>query len=341
MKTVQRVTSIPVLPPRAVDAHKGSFGRVLVVGGCRRMSGAVAMATMSALRGGAGLAEFACPASVQPIVAGVVTCAVSMPLSCDAAGDIAPSAVAEVAERARAADVIAVGPGFDVGIVQQQVIRLLLEQEKPLVIDADGLNNLGKIDGWASLRRCPLILTPHPGEFSRLTGKPMAEIQSNREEMAVAAVREWAEQCGTGILPVSDAGVPPARGGSILPPRSGQTAGKMPAARTAGTAMPPSTPPLVLVLKGSGTVVTDGSRIYVNTTGNPGMATGGSGDILTGLTAALVGQHLTPFDAACLAVYCHGRAGDLAAAKLGQPSLIATDLLDYLPQAIQEVIGQR
>lgn len=295
MSQLQRVTALPKLAARPADAHKGSFGRVLVVGGSRRMSGAVALASLSALRGGAGLVEFAAPQTVQLTIAGLCPCAVSFPLTCDAAGQLTPDAVAEVRGRLDLATVTAVGPGFDVGQVQRNVVQAVLEQERPIVIDADGLNALSAMGDWAGLRKCPLVLTPHPGEFSRLTGKPISEIQAHREDLAVQYARQWAGE-----------------------------------STAAG--------PLVLLLKGHRTVVTDGSRIYVNTTGNPGMATPGSGDVLTGLTAALLAQRLEIFDATCLAAYLHGRAGDLAAQKLGQPSLIATDLIDHLPAAMQEIV---
>jgi NAD(P)H-hydrate epimerase len=178
-----------------------------------------------------------------------------------------------------------------VGSGQQNLVRAALQQDRPVVLDADGLNNLVMIDRWPDIRKCPLILTPHPGEFSRLTGRSVKQIQSGRQNAAVEAARKWGKNDKT---------------------------------------------PLVVVLKGAGTVVTDGRRIYVNPTGNPGMATGGTGDVLTGLTGAMLGQGLEPFEAACLAAWCHGRAGDLAARKLGRVSLIASDLLEYLPIAIRE-----
>ncbi|MFA6133378.1 MAG: NAD(P)H-hydrate dehydratase [Phycisphaerae bacterium] len=294
---IEKVTRLAKLPPRRRDAHKGSFGHVLVVGGSGGMMGAVALAANAALRGGAGLVTFAAPRTIQPYVATICPCATSIPLACDDRGELAPESLAQLAEAAQVCSVLAIGPGIAVGSTQRNIIRWALEQALPTVIDADGLNNLAGIDGWAKDRRCPLILTPHPGEFSRLTGRDVADIQAHREEAAVAAAREWA----------------------------GQASGE------AGE--------FVCVLKGVGTIVTDGRRVYANDTGNPGMATGGTGDVLTGLTAALLGQHLAPFEAACLAVHCHGLAGDLAAARLGQPSLLATDLVNYFPEALKEAVG--
>ena len=187
---------------------------------------------------------------------------------------------------------VAVGPGMGVGTVQQNIIRTVLDQTHPVVLDADGLNNLVEIPDWPELRNCPLVLTPHPGEFARLTGLDAAAVQVGRESAAIGAVEKWDR---------------------------------------------PESPPLVCLLKGAGTVVTDAARVYVNDTGNPGMATGGSGDVLTGLVAALIAQGLAPFDAACLGARIHGMAGDVGAAEVGEISLTAADLLDFLPDAIRTV----
>lgn len=292
---IERIDTVVKLPARKRDAHKGEFGRVLVVGGSRGMVGAPALAANAALRGGAGLVTFAAPRTIQLAVAAICPCATSIPLACDDADELTGEAVRQVAAAAAQCDVLAVGPGMAVGRRQQDLVQAALEQEKPLVLDADALNNLWRIADWPAIRRCPAVLTPHPGEFARLTGRDVKEIQAERQSAAVAAVRQWTDQ------------------------------------RTE------SCPPLVCALKGAGTVVTDGRRMYVNDTGNAGMATGGSGDVLTGLAAAFLGQGLAAFEAASLAVRCHGLAGDLAAEKLAQVSLTATDLLDYLPAALQQL----
>jgi NAD(P)H-hydrate epimerase len=166
---------------------------------------------------------------------------------------------------------------------------MLERVERPLVIDADGLNALARLPAatWRG-HRAPVILTPHPGEFARLADKSGDEVRTRRAELATAYAAEQS---------------------------------------------------VVVVLKGHGTLVTDGGRTYRNATGNPGMATGGTGDVLTGLVGALVGQGLEPFEAAVLGVWAHGRAGDLAAAQVGQTALIATDLLVHLPAALREAGG--
>ncbi len=293
----EKITDLAQLPPRKLNAHKGNFGRVLVVGGSRGMIGAVSLAANAALRGGAGLVTFAAPATVQPFIATLCPCATSLPLDCDDKGELVPSALSQLAKASENCDVMAVGPGMSTTPAARNLLAAALDRPRPLVIDADGLNNLATMENWPQRRGQtgqPLILTPHPGEFARLTGSSIKDIQSDREGAAVTAAAKWRQGVGE----------------------------------------------LVCVLKGAGTVVTDGQGVYVNTTGNPGMASGGSGDVLTGLVAAFAGQGLSAFDAAQLAVYVHGLAGDLAAEALGQPSLIATDLLDFLPRAIRDAHEQ-
>lgn len=281
---------VPRLAARVPDSHKGSYGRVLVIAGSRGMSGAAVLAGSAALRGGAGLVQVAVPTGVQAVVEAGHPCYMTAGLPEDPRGRFAADAIDELIELAQWADVVAVGPGIGPSEAAADLIRALLARPaKPLVIDADGLNALAKLKGdpWPA-RAAPLILTPHPGEFARLTGKTAEDIRANRE----AAAKTYAAQ------------------------------------RSA-----------VLVLKGHQSIVTDGQLVYRNPTGNPGMATGGTGDVLTGLIAALVGQKRSAFDAAVLGTWAHGRAGDLAAEALGQAGLIATDVLDYLPRALREVGG--
>lgn len=277
------VTELPVLPRRPVDGNKGSFGKVVVVAGSRGMSGAAVLAASAACRAGAGLVRLAVPAGILPIVAAANPCYLTAPLHENDAGQFAAEAESELAEIFRGWDVMALGPGLGRGDGVTQLVHAVLGRfDCPLVLDADGLNALEGNTTPLRGRRAPLVITPHPGEFARLSGHTIADIQTRRQQSAA----EFAAEHG-----------------------------------------------LVLVLKGHGTVVTDGRRIYVNTTGNPGMATGGTGDVLTGLTAALLAQGLEPFAAAVLGVHRHGLAGDLARDDLGEVGLIASDLLDYLPRA--------
>jgi NAD(P)H-hydrate epimerase len=282
---LEPVETVPLLPPRPRDSHKGRFGHVLVVAGSRGMAGAAALAGVSALRSGSGLVRVACPAEVQPTVASFEPSYMTYPLPCDENGLIRLEPAQAVLDRLIApADVVAVGPGLGQSDDLRRLVRFLISgTDKPLVIDADGLNALaGQTELLSNLKR-PVILTPHPGEFARLTGSETSSVQRDR----VARAAELASR--------SDS--------------------------------------LVIVLKGAGTVVSDGRRYYVNTTGNPGMATAGAGDVLTGVVAALLGQKLPAFEAAQLGVFIHGLAGDIARDQNGEVGLIAGDLVDALPDA--------
>ncbi len=282
---LERIETFPTLPPRPSDSNKGRFGSVLVVAGSRGMAGAAALCGAAALRSGAGLVKIATPAEVQPTVASFEPSYMAYPLPCDENGTIQFETARPILERLiKTASVVAVGPGLGQSDdIRQLVAFLIAAAAKPLVIDADGLNALVGQTELLSDSKHPVIVTPHPGEFARLTGAQIAEIQADR--IARAA----------GMAALSDL--------------------------------------LVVVLKGAGTVVTDGRRYFINTTGNPGMATGGTGDVLTGVIAALLAQKLAPFEAAQLGVYIHGLAGDIARDQNGEIGLIAGDLVDALPDA--------
>ncbi len=282
------VREVPKLPPRPVEGHKGTFGRVLVVAGSIGMTGAAALVGRAALRAGAGLVRVATSKSALPIVAAIEPSYTTLPLPEDAAGRASSKAINAILNAAEENDVVAIGPGLGQSTGLRSVVETLIQQEGlRLLIDGDGLNNLSRLSGWPKKRKADLVLTPHPGEMKRLWSGLF------REEM----------------------------------PRDRQQTATQVAQLTYTT----------VVLKGAGTVVTDSERLYVNTTGNPGMGTAGAGDVLTGIASALMGQGLSNFDAAVLGVYVHGLAGDIAAAQLGQVSLIATDLIDALPQAFQKV----
>lgn len=283
---MERITEIPKLAPRAGDAHKGTFGKVLIVGGSVGMSGAAAVAGRAALRAGAGLVRVAVGASIQPVVAAIEPCYTTIPLCEDSDGLISSGAVAVILEHARQNDVVAFGPGAGIGRgVRDVAIELIAQAGLRVVIDADGLNCLAKVKAWNEIRKASVVLTPHPGEMSRLWASVFREeLPADRIAQAVS----FAEKSGC-----------------------------------------------VVVLKGAGTVVSDGAKVYVNETGNPGMATAGAGDVLTGIIAALAGQGMSDFDAAVAGVHIHGAAGDIAAAKTGEVSLIATDIIESLGDAIK------
>lgn len=284
------VTDFPAFPPRPPGAHKGTFGRVLIVAGSRGMTGAAALAGLGALRGGAGLVTVASPASVIGIVAGMEPSYLTCPLPDDRDGRLSLESAPQLLEMLSTQTAGVIGPGLGRSPDLDELVSLIWRTvEVPLVIDADGLNALAmRKDSFQRVGRvAPRVLTPHPGEFSRLTGLSIATIADRRTEIAAEFAREHG---------------------------------------------------ITLVLKGEGTVVTDGTRVFVNATGNSGMATGGTGDVLSGLIAALIAQQLDPFDAARLGVTLHGLAGDLAAAELSQPALIASDLPRYLGAAWRKLM---
>jgi hydroxyethylthiazole kinase-like uncharacterized protein yjeF len=271
------------LPHRLADTNKGTYGKVLIIGGSRGKSGAAAMAGQAALRSGAGLVTVATAESVLPMVA------LSMPeLMTEALAETSDGSIANqsISNLLKDKTIVAIGPGLS-GVPETGafVRRLGSECRVPMVIDADGLNALIGFEGDMG----GAVLTPHPGEMGRLIGKDVDYVQANRLDVAA----DFAKRRNAYV-----------------------------------------------VLKGHRSVVAtpDGS-LYVNPTGNPGMATGGTGDILTGMIAGILAQeHLGSFiERLCLAVYLHGLAGDLAADEIGEESLVATDLLRFLPKAWEQL----
>ncbi|HWO01570.1 MAG TPA: NAD(P)H-hydrate dehydratase [Blastocatellia bacterium] len=280
---------------RSSQANKGDVGKVLVVAGSRGKTGAACLVGEAALRAGCGLVTIAAPDSSQPIVASsAIRECMTEPLPETASGSVAREATDQVRTLAAERDVVAIGPGLgSTEASTREMVRAVVEmREGPMVADADALNALAPWD--QTLRGSsghPLILTPHPGEMSRLVSKSVAEVLRDRVEIA----RQFAASNG-----------------------------------------------VVLVLKGSATLIAapDG-EVYVNSTGNEGMATGGSGDVLTGMIAGLLAQKLDdPLGATIAAVYLHGFAGDLAASRLGTRAMIASDITAHLGEALIEVGGE-
>lgn len=284
--TISRVETLPPIPSRPAESHKGTYGRVLIVGGRAGMAGAAALAGLGALRGGAGLVYLAVPKSVISIVSSIEPSYLTLPLNVDVTGELIDSALVQIQQELVGKDACGIGPGIGTSDVVQSIVTTLYQEASlPMVVDADALNCLATKRECLAVHAGARILTPHPGEFARLIDSDIRTVQANREQLAA----EFAAKHD-----------------------------------------------VVLVLKGHRTIVTDGQRLYVNTTGNSGMATGGTGDVLTGLTTALLAQKMPPFEAAQLAVYLHGLAGDLAAQDLSEQGLIASDLPKYLPKAWQK-----
>ena len=308
-----RQPASPTFSARPRDAHKGDFGKLLLIGGSRGMEGAISLSAMAALRAGAGLVKVAVPDEVRSIVAGHNPCL--MTIGCHSKnGMLSDRWHEELASAMEWADLIAIGPGMGRSkSVDQMVDQLYRESKSPMVIDADGLNALADASTDLAQHAGPRILTPHVGEFRRLV--PSLKLNS-REELEKAATE---------------------------------------LARSAA---------VVMVLKGANTLITDGTNISHNQTGNPGMATAGSGDVLTGIIAALVATQVGIHDAVCdqsrvvagdiltndnviagiqllqrvrMAVHCHGLAADLAIKEIPPTALMATDLIDYLPSAIRQM----
>lgn len=286
----------PVLAMRPSGTHKGQVGRVAIIAGSRGMSGAACLCAAGALRGGAGLVRVCTPASLQAIVASFDPCLMTERLPEDESGCLDGGAVETLAETLGWADVVAIGPGLRVSAGVLRVIEWVLSETKgPLVVDADGLNNLAGAGRWWERRASrQTIVTPHPGEMARLrAGAGLDEKSGDDDTARVLAASEFARQSAC-----------------------------------------------VVVLKGRHTVVSNGAAAFINTTGNAGMATGGMGDVLTGLIAAVCGQGLTPFDAARLAVHVHGAAADLAARQIGPVGFLARDVAEAIPAALSEHIDK-
>jgi len=289
---LEDVTSrpLPQLRPRAVESHKGNYGRVLVIGGSRNMAGAPALAGRAALRSGAGLVTLAVPRSIQATVASFEPCYMTIGLGTTGDDALLSEQDGQLLALADSMTALALGPGLGTAAgTVELVIDLYENLQQPLVVDADALNALAQESDSLDSAGGPRILTPHPGEFERLTGEPCANAPEARATQAAGLCRKDPQ---------------------------GQT---------------------IVVLKGHQTIITDGQQYAVNQNGNPGMATGGTGDCLTGIIVALVGQGLSCWEAARLGAHVHGAAGDLAAAKLGQVSLVASDLAKYLPEAFKSL----
>lgn len=266
------------------------------------MTGAAVLAASAAMSSGAGLVTLAVPRSQHPLVASQLLEVLTHPLSETEKATLHPRAVGEIEDlvQAGSCDVLVLGPGLSSYPATRVAILEILERvDIPTVVDADALNALATQKGFLqkkifSGRRAPAVLTPHPGEMSRLMELCGSRVQENRSGSAQALSRDLGVVC---------------------------------------------------VLKGYRTVITDGSKIFLNTTGNPGLAKGGTGDVLAGMLGALWAQVCIPsrytletaLNASCLAVYLHGLCADLALRETTEQTLLASDLLRYLPQAFRKL----
>jgi ADP-dependent NAD(P)H-hydrate dehydratase / NAD(P)H-hydrate epimerase len=276
------------LPKRLAEGHKGTFGTALILAGSRGFSGAAALTSLAALRGGAGLVKLGVPEAIINPIEKKVTEVVKFSLPQTKAQTFAFSGLELILKQLKSADVLALGPGITTHPETKQLeLEILRQVGIPVVIDADGINNLSP----ATLKKikAPKVLTPHPGELSRLIGKSPTEINDQRIEICSKYAREFNS---------------------------------------------------VLVLKGAPTIISSPTgKVYVNPTGNNGLGSGGTGDVLTGIITGLIAQGSSLLNAAIAGVYLHGLAADLAVDEKTEYSLIAGDLIKYLPKAIKEVLA--
>jgi len=254
------------------------------------MTGAIGLAGLATLRGGAGLVTLAVPQSCQVTVASFEPSYMTISLPEDKQGRICASAIDQVADMLGGFTSVGLGPGLGQSANLTEFVRWAYATIKlPMVVDADALNGLASSPEVLERPGGQRVLTPHPGEFSRLTAQSFTD-RGTATKLADECARRWKA---------------------------------------------------VILLKGNQTHVTQGEQSYTNMTGNSGMATGGAGDVLTGLITALLCQGLTPLDAAALAAHLHGLAGDIGATDLGKHSLIASDLIHYLPPAFKRYGADR
>ena len=279
-KVLDHQQVLSLLPDRDIRAHKGDFGKILLLCGSRGYTGAPALAAMGALRSGAGLVYLGVPESIYAIEAVKLTEPVVFPLP-DEGGMFSVAASEELKGLLSKMDAVLIGPGMGQSAGTLAVTKVILESFRgPVIVDADGINVLAAHKDILRERIDPVILTPHAGEFVRLAGS----LGADREADAIALAQE----------------------------------------RNA-----------IVLLKGHETVVTDGTVVYVNHTGNPGMAVGGSGDVLSGMITSLCGQGLQPLEAAACAAWLHGKAGDCCAAEIGQYGMLPSDMLNVLPRLMK------
>ncbi len=271
-----------LLPARKPDTHKGDYGRVLLLCGSTGLSGAAILAAKAASRTGSGLVYLGVPENIYPICASRCISQIVFPLPCDEEGRMTLRAFSKIEPMLERMDAVLLGPGLGTGgEVTAVVSRLLKTCRVPVVLDADGINAICAHIDVLRGSTCPVVLTPHDGEFARLGGNLCA---GERVEQAI----KMAKQTNA-----------------------------------------------VVLLKGPKTIITDGLRVYCNHTGNPGLAAGGSGDVLAGVLVSLLGQNIMPLEAAAAAAWIHGAAGDLCADRIGQYGMIPEDLLQCIPRLLR------
>ena len=284
------------LPPRPPGAHKGTFGRLLVVAGSLEYSGAALLTGLGAIRAGVGLACLATPEAVGLRLLGLVPELTAMLLVEEAPGLTAPAGWRRLATEAPAYDALVIGPGLGRQPATLRRARNFIgELRHPAVVDADALVALAEVQRWWQPIKAPLVLTPHPGEFARLVRLPEGERLSDDDAQRAEAVQAAASRWGQ-----------------------------------------------VVVLKGAHTVIAaPNGDLLRSDIATPALATAGSGDVLAGVIGAFLAAGLSPFDAAGCGVAVHGAAGLLAEDRIGRAGVVARDIANLLPNAIEQLRGGR
>ncbi|MCG8566627.1 MAG: NAD(P)H-hydrate dehydratase [Desulfobacterales bacterium] len=280
---------LSLFPDRPFNSHKGSFGHLLALAGAPGKTGAAILCARAAQRCGTGLVTLGVPEGLHVHLEADLVEPMTAPLAQTPMGGLSSQALDAVLELARDKNAIALGPGLGTEEETRTLVKTLVKDSPlPLVLDADGLNNITDDPSVLDQAKGPRILTPHPGEMARLTGKSTAEIQAQRPAIA----RDFAQSHG-----------------------------------------------VVLVLKGAQSLVAlpDGS-LHLCPTGNPGMAAGGMGDVLTGMIGGFLAQGFTPENAALAGVFLHGMAGDYLAETQSRFGFLASELADALPLTLEEYL---
>lgn len=309
VELLEKKTISAFIPKRVPCSHKGNYGHVLIVAGSKGKTGAALMAARACLRSGAGLVTLGVPESLADVFQTRVTEEMILALPDKGNGTLSGNAYHKILEFLKAkANLIAIGPGIGVSAETTQIMKHLIKNSMyPIIIDADGINSLKGEREIFRKANAPVILTPHPGE--------MARIIQERKNIKTDKIKD-----------------------TVIQKPDKEICNLIERDRINTAVSFSKDVQTYLVLKGVPTVIaTPDGRAFINTTGNPGMATGGTGDVLTGMVAGLLGQTMNPLAACVLGVFMHGFAGDISASEKGFQSMIATDIIDRIPDAFSSL----
>lgn len=277
-----------LFPRKDVMGNKGTFGHALSICGSKNMQGAAVLAAQGALRCGVGLVTAAFPDAAYPAIAPKLTEQLMLPMPSNSAGTFSSAAISELVDRTSKASAVLIGCGVGLNLEIKDLVGAVVRNcKKPIIVDADGINAVACDINMLREAEAPVLITPHPGEMSRLTGKSISDIEADRVKTACDFAREYN---------------------------------------------------INVLLKGASTVIVSsgGEKIYVNTTGNPGMAKGGSGDLLSGIILSFAAQGVGLFESAVLGAYIHGAAGDAAANCLSMAAMTPCDCIEALPGVLRK-----